>query len=259
MKKNVEMTRMFMKRLRLLLWLAVLGMITGFNGCIPCYYAPSAQNVPMLNEKKDIRLSGGLKIGSYTNGCDFQGAVAAGKHFGLIANYSRFFGDSDEKSMLLSKGGMTEFGLGYFNSVQGNLLRVFEIYWGGGISKVKTVSDGWMYNASTISTFSLFIQPSIGVSKKAFAFAFSTRLRMLDFYKVAYDYNPNISDYALERMEDRPMDYFLEPAFTLRFGGNVAKFQMQFGYSIILSQSMGVYYDPFHMNFGLIVSLPAKK
>jgi len=241
---------------------AGLFLIYFLNSCAPCYYAPSAQNVPLLQEKKDFRASGSFKLGGYTMGCDFQGAVAATNHLGIMLNYSYFTGRKsliDETKLSDSRSNMVEFGLGYYTPLSDKF--VFETYGGYGTANIKTSHDSYLeYKGSTVHSWSLFIQPTIGMHKKNVELAYSTRFRMLDINRVEFDYYTNGQpDEDLTDLESLPMSYFMEPAFTFRVGGEYVKYQMQVGFAFPLSNPGNLEFDPFNVNFGLIFSLPGKK
>jgi hypothetical protein len=231
------------------------------QGCVPCYYAPSSQNVPLLQEQKDFNLSGAFKVGSLTTGCEFQTAVAATDHLGVIANYSYYTGRQsmvDESKLSDSKSNMLEIGLGYYMPFGEKY--VFETYGGYGTANIKTAHDSYQESmGSKVHSWSLFIQPSIGYHRPHAEMAFSTRLRMLDFNKLSFDsYQNGMPDDRLSYLVSMPMTFCVEPAFTLRVGGEMVKFQMQVGISAPITNIDYLEYDPFNFNFGLIFNVHHK-
>lgn len=240
---------------------ACLAICYLLNSCVPCYYAPSAQNVPLLQEKKDFRISGAFKLGSITKGCDFQGALAATDHLGVMFNYSYYNGRKslyDETRLSDSKSNMIEFGLGYFTPV--TEFWVFETYGGYGSANVRTEHDGDIRKMSSkVHSWSLFVQPSFGMHKKNVEIAYSTRLRMMDFNSVELSSSNGNSDLSLEYLKNLPLTWLVEPAFTFRAGGDNVKFQMQVGFTVPLSNSDHLEIDPFNLNLGLIFCIKGKK
>jgi hypothetical protein len=245
--------------IKLSLCLAVLYFL---NSCAPCYYAPSAHNVPLLQEKKDFRASGAVKFGNRTIGYDFQGAVAASNHIGIMLNYSHYSGRKsllDETNLTNSKSNMVEIGAGYFLPFGEKF--VFETFAGYGTAKVKSTHDSYLdYKGSEVHSWSLFLQPTVGMHQKHVELAFSTRFRMLDFNNVEFmQYQGGQPDESLANLENAPMSFFVEPAFTFRAGGEKIKYQLQVGFAAPLSENNVPDFDPFNLNMGLIFSLKGKK
>ena len=232
------------------------------NSCVPCYYAPSAQNVPLLQRKKDSRASGGIRIGSYTVGCDFQGAFALTSQLGIMANYSYntgLFSPSDDTTLSGLKGNLVEIGLGYYKPFKDKY--VFELYSGAGTSWIRTPNDNFYgLISSTIHSWNLFIQPTFGMHKKNMEFAYSTRLRVLDYNHLEYDPEDNGKiDQVMMDLEGLPMTYLIEPAFTYRTGKGLFKTQVQLGFSIPLNNNDYLAFDPFYLSIGMVLKIPGEK
>jgi hypothetical protein len=237
------------------------------SGCAASYYAPAAQNVPLFQEKKEANISGDFRIGNDTKGFDIQTAVAATDHLGITVNYSHYTGDEENYNWYsgdissVTYGSSTfEMGLGYYLPFKDKM--VFEIYSGYATSNFKT--NGLVHLSSGIQQVhsnSFFIQPDIGLRIKHFEVAFSSRIRVNSYNKVSYafGFENNEYDYTDDLMRSHPVVCFMEPAVTLRVGGEHVKFQIQGGPSFIISKDQYFSHDPLNLNFGLIVRLGGDK
>jgi hypothetical protein len=247
---------------RVLLSAIGLAFIYFLNSCAPCYYAPAAHNVPLLKEKKDFRASGGFKLGSYTWGCDFQGALAVTNHVGLLLNYSHFTGREssfDNTKLTDSKGNTFEIGAGYYLPFKEHF--VFETYGGYARSKIQSNHDSYLnYIESDVISQSFFIQPAIGMHTEHIELALSPRFRMLDFTKLQYNEHQNGEpDTDLKDLKNLQNLFLFEPAFTFRVGGETVKYQMQIGTAIPMGGSGYPQFDPLNLNFGIIFYVHGKK
>jgi hypothetical protein len=234
------------------------------DSCMPCYYAPNAQNVPLFTEKKQANGTFGFQLGTLSGGLNIQGALSVSDHIGLMANYNHFAGKAEAGIFIADyshnfSGNIGEFGLGYFMPFKSKC--VFETYAGLGTSKITTDyqrSDG--DGTSTLNTNSYFIQPAIGYYRKKVKLAFSSRFRLLDFKKVQYDpWLGNSAKEFLIDLQNNPNPCLFEPAFTVRVGGEHVKFQAQIGLSVLIGHSKINDYDPLNINIGVVFSLHGKK
>jgi hypothetical protein len=228
------------------------------DGCAPCYYAPGAQNVPLFNEAGDCNASGALRFGQYSIGADIQSAVAVTNHLGIMLNYSSYVGQDahlSDQNETTSTSNLVEGGMGYYHPFDESF--VFETYAGYSYASVKTDYD--TYNGrgdSKLIYSSFFLQPAVGFCKEHIELALSTRFRVLDYTKYnCNDYTGGYLEQSLQEIIDAPATFMLEPAFTLRVGGERVKFQFQAGYSFLLNNPGRVEYDPLNLNFGLIVGI----
>lgn len=234
------------------------------NGCLPCYYAPGAQNVPLFTGKKQANLSGAYKIGMYTQGCDFQTAVSVADHAALLANYSYFFGKDPKPG---SGGDYTDrfhshsfdIGMGYFLPMANKF--VFETFAGYGFNKISNkYEENYANGSSMVHSSSFFLQPAIGFHKKNVELAVSTRFRLVNYERI--EFTDNVEDETVIMLRDldrHSLNYFLEPAFTVRMGGEMVKVQIQVGLSTHLDKDFQFDYDPLNANFGLIFKLREKQ
>ena len=233
-------------------------------GCTPCYYAPNAHNVPLLHEKGQGTGSFSVQFGPLTTGLNVQGALAVSNHVGILGNYNHYANrnntsEEDEEYGTKSKCNMGELGVGYFQPFKDKF--VFEAYAGFGGSRINTdYSDYWVGNGtSSIGTTTFFVQPSIGFYKKNICLAFSTRFRTLTFRdaKTSSDLDEYVKD-DMNILDRHSAFAFIEPAFTLRTGGEKVKFQFQVGWSVLLSETYLFEHDPMNFNFGIVFCLPGK-
>jgi hypothetical protein len=159
------------------------------EGCIPCYYAPNAQNVPLFTEKKQANCTMGFQLGLLSVGLNTQVACAVTDHIGLMVNYNQFSGRGESFTLFGEdystqfKGRMGEFGLGYYHKIEKKF--VFETYGGMGTNKIETVYDNFGGNGtSTLKYLSFFIQPAMGYYNKNIQMAFSSRFRLLNYNSI---------------------------------------------------------------------------
>jgi hypothetical protein len=245
--------------------IALTGIISLFTGCVPSYYAPNAQNVPVFSEKGQGNGTFSFQFGEMTSGANIQGALAVSNHIGIMANYNHYSGQEsslfDNSDYVRYKCNMGELGIGYYYPFSGKF--VFEAYGGIGGSRVNAEYSSWDGNGNgkaSIGTTSYFIQPSIGFYKKHVQLAFSSRFRLLDFRDFNYSSGVGIETREdLSELDHLTPQWFFEPAFTFRVGGKIVKFQTQVGFSIITTQDYIFDYDPININFGIVFSLRGKK
>ena len=260
----VKLTYLISYGLTVFKFICCLMFIILLDGCRPCYYAPSAQNVPLFKEKNEGNGSIALRLSMRTIGCDMQGAFAITDHLGLMANYSYFSGrgstanfDGEDLSGHF-KSHLTEFGLGYYLPFKNKFL--FETYGGYGKSWIENHYDYFVGNGySTLGSSCFFIQPAVGFYKKNIRLAFSARFRGVNFNQVHFDSGLDQTyKEELLQIQDNPVVFFIEPAFTFRGGGEHVKIQVQIGLSFKVSDTELVY-DPMNFNIGLIFNIHGKK
>jgi hypothetical protein len=244
-----------MKKLVLLRTLALksipLAAIVLLSAC-STVYIPNSQSVPLFQEKKEASVMGALAVGDQSTGADIQAAYAVTDHFAVMGN--AYFGQVIEDWISSIDSNSTSFtgedipyrnfeiGVGYFTQL-GNSNGVFEVYGGWGIggpkNTIESVRDFYRNNH-------FFLQPNIGGRLGTVDVAFSTRIN--------YVLWPEFSE------------VFFEPAFTLRFGWEKVKFQVQGLLSVpfagngndVLPPGLRAdfpSYEIFHTSFGIYVPL----
>jgi hypothetical protein len=248
---------------RLLKFFYLAPVIVILTNCMPCYYAPNAQNVPLFTERNQANASLGYRIGGYSRGWDIQSAYSVTDHVGMMVNYSHFSAryDEDEDAFLITndghfRGDIVEFGFGYFRPFAEEL--VFETYGGVGWGAVKNeFSDYISHLESEIYFNRYYIQPAIGWVHKNINIAFSTRVCLLNYTKFLLENNQN--QYTMFDLvgTNRNPSWLFEPAFTFRAGGNIAKFQIQTCVSFPLDNP-DANFDKLSFSLGVVFTIRGK-
>jgi len=243
-----------MKILKKLLFITLVLII--LSSC-KIMYIPNTQNVPMLEEKGDIKLEIGNK--------DLQLAYGVTDHLGIMVNgyynkneWSVTSGTLDNQ--YLSTRSLIEGGVGYYTTM-GESGR-FEVYGGAGYGKVNYDYDlfdnGTLTESNTfgINMMRIFLQPAIGLQTDNIGFAFSTRLAGVNFSNIdTVGYSPtDLEAEGLHELED-DMFIFIEPALTLRFGIKYVQLQLQPYYNLQLAGPESINSRKFGFNMGLYLSI----
>lgn len=220
-------------------------------------YVPNSQNVPMLEEKGDIKVEIGVK--------DLQVAYGISDHLGIMVNgyynkndWSISSGTFENKyypTRLLLEGG-----LGYYTTLTDNA--IFEVYGGAGYGSVNydydLVDNGILTETNTfgVDMMRVFLQPAVGFQSESFGFAFSTRFSSVNFSNIdSVGYSPLELEYeGLHELED-DMFLFTELAMTVRFGFKYAQLELQPYYNHQLSGPTSLYYRHFGLNMGVYLSI----
>jgi hypothetical protein len=138
-------------------------------------------------------------------------------------------------SLNMGKGQYIDAALGYFKPLGKH--GVFEIF--QGISGSKQHHQYADQESADLSFTKVFIQPSIGLTYKAFDFAFTSGFSNINFYKINNQIiDPNNIEYARVDLISRNKNAFLfEPSLTIRGGNNRVKLQVQAGFLQNLSNT----------------------
>jgi hypothetical protein len=229
------------------------------------YYTPGIQNVPMFREKNEFS---GLVAGSFgTTACfELQGGYAFPRNVALLSGFMAGGIDrSDDTYTDFMKIRYFEGAIGYYKSTVDPF--IFEIYGGGGggsQSHAFTHSeyDGWLIwnkypdGNADISFSKIFLQPDIGLRYKHFSASFSCRISRLYFSNITFD--TQYRQVELNLIDQNREQWFLEPGFTFRGGGESVKFMMQFGFAANISNP-DMMYEKFRFGFGLGFNIGQKK
>lgn len=231
-------------------------MVFSISSC-KIMYIPNSQNVPLMEEKGDIKANLGAK--------DLQVAYGVTDHIGVMANgyynkteWSAISAGFDNQ--YLSARSLVEGGLGYYTAF-GNSGR-FEVYGGAGFGSVRHDYD--LYDTGTLtetnsykaSMMRYFIQPAIGVQKENVGLAFSTRIAGVTFGtkdSIGYSQDDLISE-GLHELDDN-MFIFLEPAVTLRVGFEYVQAEFQPYYNLQLSGPASIKAKDLGFNFTIYLSI----
>lgn len=236
--------------LRSAFFMAVLvAVAASFQSC-KIMYVPNNQNVPMFQEKGEVRATVGTR--------NFQAAYAVSDHVGLVANGQ--IGSSNwsiEDANTTSQRSLVELGAGYFTK-QGEQTSV-EVYGGAGFGRVRfdqtsTISPDFdrLYRANMAK---MYLQPSVSSTSENFDAGFSCRFVGLKFSGI------DTTNYSYDLLEDeqindlqRNFHMFMEPAITLRAGYKWIKVHGQVGYSLKLTEAQ-LNYNPIIITMGLHFTL----
>ncbi|MFA7081741.1 MAG: hypothetical protein WC135_03930 [Bacteroidales bacterium] len=205
------------------------------TGCSPIFYTPNTQNVPMISSKGDNKIT----VAGNGNQVELQGAYGLTDAFAIQANAGLFIprnldnGDG-------GSGNFFEVGGGYFKSIKE--VFVFEAYGILGMGSMEnhfksTVEDNPGTNGDISSTiFRVGVQPSFGYKSKYFEAAISTRIVSLIYSNIEGDliYSGNNQ---MDYLNDNKTNFLVEPAITLRGGFEKIKLQVQYGYSLNLTNT----------------------
>ncbi|MEP7128118.1 MAG: hypothetical protein ABI729_04590 [Chitinophagales bacterium] len=219
---------------------------TFLNSCTVTY-APNSNNVPLLQEKGELALSGGLYEaagGTQYAGYELQGAYAVTHHLGLMT--SLLLAGSLDVS---GSHSFFELGSGYYHRIGTG--GVFDAYGGIGFGSLHSYTS----NSTAINTLNyqrFFMQPSIGYTSRGFECAFSLRMCGLNYAAQ----QSAINEYYENEYGPSKFSILAEPAFTLRGGWKYVKLQLQLGYSINLTDADQVPYTT--LSLGAYVTLNKK-
>jgi hypothetical protein len=238
------------------LQILILIMFFIFTSCVTLYKPNSIQS-PMLKEKGEINTSASLGL----SGCgltNFQSAVAISNHTGIVANGMYHFRRSESADSSVEKLNILfgEVGAGYFTT-NGNNSRLFQCYGGLGYGRTsdRIVNADQPVPEVKAEYFNIFIQPGVAFINKYFKLALDLRANYVCLF--------NIHAYLYDRFEFWNTDFKfysdtilsfinLEPAVTIKAGGEKLKGVMQFGLTIPTINSKS-YFD---VNSSSIMVLP---
>lgn len=194
--------------------------------CSPTYYAANTLNTPMISEKGESSITAAGKGGMY----ELHGGYGITDNLAVIGSGSVYA----PKSLENGNGGsgfLAEAGVGYFNEFQENIL--FDVY---GLLAFGSMNNQFPDNNEKISAraFRLGIQPGIGYMHKYFSASFNPRIAFLNFSGI----NGNLTYEGVDQVQyltDNKNNFLLEPTITLRGGLEKIKLQLQYGYSLNMS------------------------
>ena len=220
-----------MKNLKTLILVSIgIGLIA----CSPKYYSPNTQNVPLISQKGETNLT----VSGNGNQVEFQGAYGVTDNIALQANGGLYI-PSNLDNGNGGSGKFIEVGGGYFNPVAENwVFETYAIVGFGGFenhfpsTKADNPSTSGDISASILR---IGIQPNFGYKSKYFSAAVSSRIVNLSYSNIKGDliFDGNQKKY----LEDNSSNFLLEPALTIRGGLEKVKLQVQYGYSLNLSNS----------------------
>jgi len=206
--------------------------------CRTIYYSPNSQNVPLLSEKNQLKVQGGVGYGEEAGRAEGQLAFALTNHLGLMANYARYSEKGDSET--LDNGQLMELGLGYSQMIFENkenldLKVIWDVYGGHGFGRATVYPDNYEVSYTLNRTF---LQPAIGFETSYFDVALSCRTAYADFGNFPDFSNPFLNpsyDYDLNRYDKHVL---IEPALTTKVGYKFIKLQSQVIYSNTINSDL---------------------
>ncbi|MDD4148788.1 MAG: hypothetical protein PHE33_02050 [Bacteroidales bacterium] len=219
-----------MKSFRNLIFLVI---VFGVASCSPKFYTPNTQNVPLITEKGETNLT----LSGNANQVEFQGAYGITKNIAVKANGGLFI-PSDLDNGDGGSGKFIELGGGYFKPITENwIFEAYGIFGFGSFENhlVSTTNDHPLTNGDiTANILRIGVQPNFGFKSKYFSAAVSSRIVNLSYSKIKGDLifdDINQQNY----LKDNSSNFLIEPALTIRGGFEKIKLQVQYGYSLNLS------------------------
>jgi hypothetical protein len=219
--------------------ISIMGFVLSLASC-STYYIPTTQNVPLFEEKNELQVYGGIAMGDASIGGDLQAAYSISNHIAVRAG--GYYGSTSSGAFTIILDDVTfsnlELSTGYFTKL-GQSNGIFEVY------------GGWAYASGLSSNFNqFFIQPNIGTKiGQGAEIAFSTRINYVN-----WEYQERV---------------YIEPAFTLRAGGDRVKLQFQLLTSLSTGNITGNYdseynavgdwEEIFHLSAGVFIPIDLNK
>ncbi len=212
----------------------VIILIAGImTSCSPLFYTPNTQNVPLISEKGDNKLT----VAGNGNQVELQGAYGLTDAFAIQANAGWFL-PREEDNGNGGSGKFIELGGGYFTPIQENF--VFEAYgligFGTMENNFPSTKEANLESKGDISAnvFRIGIQPNFGYKSKHFEVALSSRIVNLMYNNIKGDLIYGTEN-QIDYLTDNKSNFLVEPAITVRGGLEKIKLQVQYGYSYNLS------------------------
>jgi len=216
--------------------------------CTHYYYTPNSQNVPLLQEKGESRISASYYGSEESTGFVLNSALSITDNIGLIGNFIK---GGAEESTHWGRGNFSELGIGYFIPTGNNI--IFECYGGFGLGNVKNHYSNDFESKMNFSRY--YIQPSLGYTSNVFEFAMSNRFCLLNYYNIQYDSElkefHQITD--IRYISNHENFILIEPAFTLRVGSEKFKIQAQLVRSIPYKNQLKM--EEVNFNIGFIIKI----
>lgn len=240
-------------------------LMAAFAGCllIACSpaYVPNKVNTGLFTEEGEIH----GEVATGVSGTDVQVAAAIPGNLVVTANASfknkdfqtTIWAEDNDSELATFEGNkkhrIWEMGLGYYHIMEGGVtLEAIVGYGEGNLENVETnlfgpVDDITRIDENTIiteSSFSkVFIQPTIGFSKRLFDVGFTPKIAMV---------RVSINDQQFR-------DTFFEPTATIRFGHEKVKFTGQLGLSFPMDEEIEFSHEPLIFSVGIMADVNVLK
>jgi len=203
--------------------------------CSPKYYIPTTQNVPLIDEEGKTNLT----LAVTGNQFEFLGAYGLMDALAIQVNGGVIV-PPDEDNGNGGSGKYIEAGLGYYTNINDEFL--FDAYGLLGFGTMEnhfptTVPDNPGTTGKISSNLVRFsIQPSLNFHKKNFSISGSARFMALNYSDIEGSLIFNNVD-QVNYLKDKDLFFLLEPALTLKAGGEKFKVQLQLVKSFNLTNS----------------------
>ena len=225
-------------------WIVLFVIVMALSQSCSPVYIPTNSNVPLFTEK------GELQLAAYhgSNGLTAQGAVSVIDHVAVIGNFGySVYEDGDEQSD--RKQTLGALGVGYYS----NFSRAGRIEVYGGYGRGNSSAYDFFDLGDKLKTEAKFeqwfLQGNVGMGNKIVEGAVSYRLSYINFYDVKVLGATQESSSPMEEL-------MMEPAFTIRVGGENLKFVTQAGISFPYDSHTKFDYQPFYISFGVMGKIP---
>ena len=237
----------------------VVAIILAFtlNSCTHYYYIPNVQNVPLLREKKEFHGTLAVGGGQEISTVEVQAAYAITDNLALMTNFAGAKG-GEKSNNNWGKGKYIEGAVGYYRPLDEFV--VAEVYAGLGVSNQHHQYGTAEYNNGTadLSFVKYFLQPSVGLTFKAFEIAVSTRFSRLSFLnvdnRITMD-NPEL--HYVDALAQNKVSYLFEPALTIRGGCENIKLQLQLSSTKNLTHP-NLQFEKSNISLGVFFTFPIK-
>ena len=247
------------------LTITILFFSVMLSSCSHYYYVPNVQNVPLFREKNEYRISGSYGFGDESSCAEVQAAYSISDKIGIMTDFMSARGGTVSDNNWGS-GYYFDGAIGYYKPLARSV--VFEIYGGAGGSNQHHQYVNLNYNNGTFSNsfggtsdlsfMKIFVQPSLGLTYKAFDIAVSTRICRLSFINIDNSISGNTDIYnEVNNLSDKS-HLFFEPCITVRGGWKYVKVQIQAAYSGYLNKPRLYFGEESHLSVGLYVAISGR-
>jgi hypothetical protein len=247
--------------------LLVAGVLLGLSSCSTSSFYPSSNNfAPMIQEKGEVKVQGGLSIYANTLGYDLKAAYGITDHLEVLASTSSLSPAPEGQNNWNPnptlprqpngmRGNQTELGLGF--TAQNDVLS-YELTGGYGFLGGTTYgSNDELKHDFRAGRF--FLQPAAGYRGDFAELIFSMRFSSIRFPEISTDTlvgggsNRNFAGFDNVPAENSRGYLFLEPAGALLLGGNQLKFKMQVGFALPLqNDQLAFNYEGSNVQIGVV-------
>lgn len=204
------------------------------TGCAPVY-VPNAVHTPMLEERGDVQVGGGLGAFGGLTGFDLQAAYAVTDNVGVSADFAH--GQEQESDPDFHRHRFGEVGVGYFNDISS--VAQFEVYGGYGRGQAESEDTYTFITTETIRAKGrydrIFVQPALQVQGGPLHLYGAARLVRVNFHEFGSTDTETVSDI-------QPV-YLNEMAVGIGLGTGSFRVELQPGISAPLSDLEDIDFD----------------